>query len=237
MRRPLIGLPGRRKAAGQVAGFPTVLADLDIDVYIADYGRAVAAAGGIPVNLPFDVDPGEIVDRLDGLLLTGGADIAPARYGAEPETDEFPPEAIRDDFELGLLDAASAARLPTLGICRGIQLMNVHEGGTLHQHVPTHAAFDLAPDTELHDVTFTEGSTLRGLYGPHRRVNSLHHQTLDAVADALAVTGVADDGVVEGVEHRSLPAVAVQWHPEMMRGAANDPVFAWLVDAASAAQR
>ena len=229
-RRPLIGLPGRRKMGGQIEGFPEILDEISVDVYVADYARAITAAGGIPVHLPFDVDPTDIGARLDGLVLTGGADVEPVLYGAVAETDEMPPEKIRDDFEFALLDVAEAHDTPVLGICRGIQLINVWAGGDLHQDVPQHAAFDDPPATLQHEVSFTEGSQLHDLYGEHHMVNSLHHQTLNNIGKRYQVTGRAADGQVEAIEHVESPIIAVQWHPEMLPEASEDPLFNWLVN-------
>lgn len=231
--RPLIGLTGRRKKAGQVIGTPEILADLDGDWFYADYARGVLEAGGLPVHLPLDVDPELFVGRLDGILLTGGADIGPDRYGMASETEEFPPEPQRDDFELNLLAAAANEGIPVLGICRGLQMVNVFTGGTLHQHIPEHAKFDLPTTTLSHLVEFTEGSTLGEIYGASLEVNSLHHQTVNRVGDNLVVTASAH-GTVEGLEHETLPIVAVQWHPEMLPTRTKDPIFSWLVTQAAA---
>lgn len=230
-RRPLIGLSGRRKTGADVIGTPEVLLGLEADWYYADYARGVYEAGGLPVNLPLDVDPAMFADHLDGILLSGGADVDPANYNTAPATDLFPPEPQRDSFELGLLDAAAANELPVLGICRGLQLINVHNGGTLHQHVPEHSRFDVDPQTLAHDVQFTKGSQLGALYGESLSVNSLHHQTVDVLGDGLVVTA-SHDGSPEGLEHSTLPIVAVQWHPEMLPTRTQDPVFGWLVEAA-----
>ena len=232
MKRPLIGLSGRRKKAHQVAGFPQILDDFDIDVYSSNYAQAVLEAGGMPMHLPIDVDPREAMDHLDGLLLSGGADIAPARYGRTPQANLYTPEDDRDEFELGLLDGAVARKLPVLGICRGIQMVNVHAGGTLHQHVPEHAGFEAPPTTEWHKIEIEADSLLNEFYGETRAVNSLHHQTLDDVASCFRVTARSDDGTVEGIEHFDLPIVAVQWHPEMLPERSTDPLFTWLVNAA-----
>ena len=231
-RRPLIGLTGRRKKAGQIVGTPEVLHDLDGDWFYADYARGVFEAGGLPVNLPLDVDPMLFVDRLDGILLSGGADIDAAQYGATSGDGDDPAEQERDAFELALFSAAAERKLPVLGICRGLQLVNVASGGTLHQHVPVHAGFTQPPATLLHNVEFAPDSVLGSLYEPGHQVNSLHHQTVDRVGQDLRVTA-SHDGSVEGIEHQSLPIVAVQWHPEMLPTRANDPVFGWLVKAAS----
>lgn len=230
--RPLIGLTGRRKKAGQIVGTPEILHDLDGDWFYADYARGVFEAGGLPVNLPLDVDPALYVDRLDGLLLSGGADIGASRYGATPGEADDPAEEERDAFELALFSAAKDKQLPVLGICRGLQLVNVASGGTLHQHVPAHAGFAEPPATLLHDVDFAPGSVLSSIYEPRHQVNSLHHQTVDKVGAGLVVTA-SHEGSVEGLEHSSLPIVAVQWHPEMLPTRANDPIFSWLVGAAS----
>jgi putative glutamine amidotransferase len=230
--KPLIGLVGRRKKGHQIAGTSENLHGIDIDIYMSDYGRAVREAGGLPILLPVDIDPSEYIDRLEGLVLTGGTDVGPERYGRVAETDLFPPEAERDDLELALMGHAIDGSLPVLGICRGLQIVNVHGGGTLHQDVPPHARYDVPPHAAVHPVEFTEGSVLGGLYGMRREVNSLHHQAVDDVAPGYIVSARGDDGGVEGLEHESLPIVAVQWHPEMMTERATDPIFGWLVEAA-----
>lgn len=232
MNAPLIGLSGRRKKGRDIAGNFETLADLDIDLYYSDYAKAIIEAGGVPVHLPIDLDPARVVGRLDGVLLSGGADIAPARYQRAAENNMYPPELERDEFEFNTLTLAVDHELPVLGICRGLQLINIHAGGTLNQHVPEHAGFDEPPYTHLHDVTIEPDSQLGALYGSNRPVNSLHHQTVDDLGTDLRVTASSDDGTVEGIEHTSLPIVAVQWHPEMMTSRANDPIFGWLTDQA-----
>lgn len=230
--RPLIGLTGRRKNAGQLAGTPESLHSLTGDWFYAAYSNGVYEAGGLPVNLPLDIDPALYAERLDGILLSGGTDVASQQYGKETGAEDQPAEHERDEFELALLAAASERQLPVLGICRGLQLINVACGGTLHQHVPEHAGFDDPPETLLHEVTLEPDSLLGSLYGEHHAVNSLHHQTVDEVGESLRVTARdrADGQGVEGIEHRSLPIVAVQWHPEMLPTRASDPIFAWLVN-------
>lgn len=229
---PLIGLPGRRKRASEVSGFPEMMANSDVDLYMADYARGVIEAGGIPVHIPIDVDPAAVGERLDGIVLPGGTDIDPILYGADPDPELLPLEPERDDLELALLSAALEAEVPVLGICRGIQVLNVHQGGTLHQHVPEHGRFDLPIDSTIHQVSFAEGSTLHELYGLSAQVNSLHHQTVADVGHDLTVTARADDGTIEGVEMGD-HVVAVQWHPEMLPTRPTDPIFGWLVDRAS----
>ncbi|MBC8196054.1 MAG: gamma-glutamyl-gamma-aminobutyrate hydrolase family protein [Acidimicrobiia bacterium] len=231
--RPLIGITGRRKKGRDIVDNLEVLSDFDVDLYYADYANGVLEAGGLPVHLPVDADPVDLLDHLDGLILPGGADIDPGRYGAESETDDFPPEPTRDEQELALVNRAYELTVPILGICRGLQIINVYAGGTLHQDVAPHAGFDQPTTTEWHTVTFESGSVLGGIYGAERPVNSLHHQTINRVGDGLRVSARSPEGSIEGIEHTDLPIVAVQWHPEMLPTRPSDPLFTWLVEAAT----
>ena len=229
---PLIGITGKRRTGRDLRGSLKVMGDLSLDVYWVDYAQGILAAGGIPVFLPLGVDPALYVERIDGLLMSGGTDIEPMLYGAETDPKTFNPEPIRDVFETALLDAAFESALPIAGICRGLQMINVFSGGSLFQDVPTHAIRDKPPSTEIHTVTMTENSVLEGLYGSSREVNSLHHQSVDRVGEGLRVTARSEDGGIEGVEHESLPVVAVQWHPEMLTSRDSDPLFEWIVNEA-----
>ncbi len=213
-------------------GWPEILHPLDADLYLAGYAQGVIEAGGFPVHLPLDVDPEQVVARMDGILLTGGADIDPVHYDAEPDPDLTPVEPERDRLELALFEAASSADTPVLGVCRGLQVINVARGGTLTQHVPEHLRIDVPFTEHVHDVATTEGSILRTLYGERLAVNSLHHQTVDEVGDGLVVSGRADDGTVEGLELGSR-ILAVQWHPEMLLSRPDDPSLRWLVETAA----
>ena len=230
---PLIGISGRTKTGAQINVKPDSLCELEVDLYFCDYARGVIAAGGLPVFLPSSADPADYADRLDGLLLSGGADIDPARYHQEPCAELITPEPARDAFEIALLDGAADAGMPVLGICRGIQVLNVHGGGTLHQHVAPHACYHQPPNSVSHKVDLAEGSLAASLYGPSVLVNSLHHQTLDEIAGGYDATGLSDDGAIEVIESRRRPWIGVQWHPEMMDSRDRDPVFDWLVKAAS----
>jgi len=230
---PLIGISGRTKTAGELGLKPDALRDLPVDLYFCGYARGVLAAGGLPVYLPMFADPAGYAERLDGILLTGGTDIEPARYGQTPCAELIPPEPERDVFEMGLLDALETSDKPVLGICRGIQVLNVHGGGTLHQHVAPHACFDEPPASIAHSVDLTAGSLVASLYGDSVRVNSLHHQTVDTLADGFRATGHSDDGAIEAIEAIGRPWVGVQWHPEMLHSCEQDPIFTWLVTTAS----
>lgn len=181
------------------------------------YVRSIEAVGGRAVLLPPDDVDADVLRVLDALVLTGGADLDPARYGAEPArfTESQPG---RDVGEVTLLTAAIAVDLPVLGVCRGMQLLAVAHGGRLHQHLPDVVGHP-GHRPELgrygaHDVHLAPGSLAASVLGNMCRVNSYHHQ---AVADPgrLTATGWADDGVIEAVEdpgRRFL--LGVQWHPE-----------------------
>ncbi|MEV4542512.1 gamma-glutamyl-gamma-aminobutyrate hydrolase family protein [Micromonospora echinaurantiaca] len=212
MTRPLIGVTAYVEPAswGVWREVPAVLVP-------QAYVRAVTAAGGRALVLPPDDLDAEVVRVLDGLVLAGGADVDPGRYGQlpAPRTESRPG---RDAGELALLDGALAAGLPVLGVCRGMQLLVVACGGTLHQHLPDlvgHEGHRPAPGVYGgHGVRFTPGSLAARVMAGVDRVDSYHHQ---AVADPgrLAVTGWSDDGVVEAVEDPERPFVlGVQWHPE-----------------------
>lgn len=191
------------------------------------YVEAVQSAGGLVVMLPPDElllhDPSEALDLIDGLVLAGGADIDPATYGCErhPETVEVVPE--RDRFEIALVRAAIERDLPVLGICRGMQLINVAYGGTLLQHLPErfghHEHLRVAGtfDGADHDVDLIEGSLAARAAGEtHHATKSHHHQGVDRLGEGLAITGSsAMDGLPEAIEMPERRFVlGVQWHPE-----------------------
>jgi putative glutamine amidotransferase len=188
------------------------------------YVDAVLGAGGLPILLPF-VPPDEAdayLAILDGLVLSGGAfDVPPALYGEErrPECGPLIPE--RTGTELHLLRSALASGLPVLGVCGGMQLLNVALGGNLHQDLPADAGIrghqQPAPkDVPSHEVDVVAGTRLAAIVGAGRlHVNSTHHQAVKAAAPALVITARAPDGVVEGIELPGHPfALGVQWHPE-----------------------
>jgi putative glutamine amidotransferase len=210
------------------------------------YFEAVTMAGGIAVLLPPQpVDAAianRVIDGLDGLIITGGKDVDPARYGQEPHPTTDEPRLDRDAWEDALLLAAVDRRLPFLGICRGAQVLNVALGGTLHQHLPDvigSTRYSTGVGTFLvNEITVAPDGVLPQLLRdtPTLDVKSHHHQAIDRVADGLVVTARSDDGTIQAVELESAPfGVAVQWHPE--EDADDLRLFAGLVDAARKAMK
>ena len=186
-----------------------------------NYAEQVAAAGGIPVLLPPLSGIAAAVGRLDGVLLTGGGDIDPGLYGAQPDPATSRVSQARDASELEVLGAATAAGKPVLGVCRGMQLVNVARGGTLCQHLQNDAGHTPAPGTfGSHPVRVAPGSRLAGILGANGTgvdVPTAHHQAIDRLGDGLVASAWAEDGVVEAVERTDACGpffVAVQWHPE-----------------------
>lgn len=171
------------------------------------YGAAVAAAGGVPVSYAGG-DPTALSKIADGLLLTGGGDVNPSRYGATLlPTDEV--DELRDTTEWALLDAFLAAGKPVFGICRGVQVLNVYFGGTLLQDIPSH-------NYVCHAVHLSADSRLAALYGEKLHVNSYHHQVIGTVAPHFQAVAASPNGICEAIEHETLPIWGVQWHPERM---------------------
>ena len=203
------------------------------------YIDAVREAGGRAVLLPPDIEDADVLDRVDGLILIGGADIGPANYGAEPHPTTDEPRVQRDASEILLCRGARERDLPLLGICRGLQVMAVAHGGGLIQDLPD-AGYGLAHRERLgtfteHDVDFAEGSRIATIYGATTlRTNSSHHQGI-ADPGSLVPTGWSRDGLIEVCEVPDARfAVGVQWHPEHPdRRAAELPLFRALMDAAT----
>jgi putative glutamine amidotransferase len=206
------------------------------------YYELVASAGGRPLLLPplrtapsgpeFGAD--EVIALLDGLVLTGGGDVDPAAYGEAPAPEVVGVSAVRDGSERALLAAALRAGLPVLAVCRGLQILNVERGGTLHQHLPDvigHDAHRRAPFVFGEVKVATEPETLTSsVFGPSTVVRCSHHQAINHLGSGLIATAHADDGVIEAVELSGLPFVlGVQWHPEE---AGDERPFAALVAAA-----
>ncbi len=237
--RPLIGVTTRRLPASALGAVPPGVADAPLEGVFSEYAEAVAGAGGVPILLPRSADAVAVVDRLDGLVLAGGEDVEPHRYGATPGPHATAHDPGRDEFEIALVHAAIAARRPILAICRGIQVLNVALGGTLREHLePTadldHATTDAHRTCRRHQVIVRSSSLLADALGGELDpagaigVNSFHHQAVDRVGQGLRVAARAEDGIVEAVEDPDRRILGVQWHPEMHAGV--DPVFVWFVE-------
>ena len=232
--KPLIGLTTYKQRA------QTGVWDVTAAFLPAVYFEAVQRAGGIPVLLPpqpvVDGVVARVLDGLDGLIITGGADVDPARYGQVPAPETDRPQLERDAWEDALLTEAIERGLPFLAICRGMQLLNVNRGGTLHQHLPAVVGDDRFRigngEFATNEVATEPGSELDALVGARLPVKSYHHQGVDAVGAGLRVTARSAEGLVQAVELEGVPfGIAVQWHPE--EDAAEDArLFAGLVDAA-----
>jgi len=203
------------------------------------YLDAVRSAGALPVVLTPDLrDVAPVVQLIDGLLLTGGPDISPRLYGESNESRTGPADTERDDFEFGLVHAAMAAELPVLGICRGLQMINVALGGSLAQHVDGHERV-VQPSAADQRATIVRDSALHRILGVTQiGINSLHHQAIDRLADDLNATAFAPDGVLEAVGHARAMVLGVQWHPEKLHDHASVNALAkWLATESNSRQR
>ena len=222
--KPLIGVSACVSFAHDPKRSFNVAAEIHyIQLHYMDFVRV---GGGVPVIIPLLRDPADAVGYaagLDGLVLTGGGDLDPALYGQE-NTHSQGVVSERDRSEIGLLTAFREAGKPILGVCRGIQVMAAALGGTLYQDVPTQIEgvlphqLDANNKEQFHPVRFVGESFLTKIMGSEeRRVNSSHHQAVNAPPPGFRVVAIAPDGVVEAIEHETdLNLVGVQWHPERM---------------------
>ncbi|WP_157576455.1 gamma-glutamyl-gamma-aminobutyrate hydrolase family protein [Mycobacterium sp. GA-2829] len=201
--------------------------DVQASFLPAIYFQGVNLAGGVAVLLPPQpVDSGaaaRVLDGLDGLIITGGKDVDPARYGQTPHSTTDEPDRVRDAWEFALLEEALRRGVPVLGICRGAQVLNVALGGTLFQHLPDvigHTHHQKGNAVFGTSAVWTEpGTRLADLIGATSDAQCYHHQAIDRVGDGLLVSARDDDGVIEAVEldrdsHPDQWVVGVQWHPE-----------------------
>jgi putative glutamine amidotransferase len=230
-RRPLIGITGSRYPARYMtSGITSGLMGTSFSVQLLGFAERIAEIGGAPVFLAAHESAVDTLNHLDALVLSGGTDIDPELYGESSHESLGPVDRRRDRLEIELFERALDASLPTLGICRGHQLINVALGGSLHQHLDNaeiHDAGDRDCAELVHSVTIGQESLAAQLYGGEVQTNSLHHQGIDRVADDLTVTGRTPDGLAEIIEMSTAPVLGVQWHPELL--GTPDPAFDWLV--------
>lgn len=226
--KPVIGITAQPRSVESASG------SLDSHVIGHTYTDSVLRAGGIPLSLvPVpNQDIGQVLDRIDGLMLSGGGDLEPHRYGSERHKKTWKTNFDRDEFELAIVRKAHERYLPVLAICRGVQVVNVAFGGTLIQDIPSaigsmdhdvigHAVYDghqpvtIAADSKIAKAT---GET-------DMMVNSIHHQAIDQLADGFRPVAWANDGVVEGIEHEDegWELLGVQWHPEYLGDNFDEP--------------
>lgn len=198
------------------------------DYAIGEYERGVRASGGVPVRLtPIDPRGVDVLAELDGIVFAGGADVDPARYGAVAHPETEPPAPERDAYEIALVRAAFARDMPTLAICRGVQVANVAFGGSLVQHVPERYGREIPHQPQVdgktyrgiidaHRVKIAVPSRLADLVGKSILTGSRHHQSLDRIAAGFRIVAQTPDGVVEALEPDATMRfwIGVQWHPE-----------------------
>jgi putative glutamine amidotransferase len=227
VRRPVVGVTGYIVEPETALGLG--FGERQLDVAAGTYLRWIREQGMIPVPLPYHAGDlhEDYLDLVDGLLMSGGADIHPERYGADPHPYARL-EPKRDTFEFGLVRAAFERDLPILGICRGMQILNVSLGGTMHQHLPERST-ELIHSSEFRDgqcfpderwlpayhEVLVEDPELRELTGEVVTSNSYHHQGVAQLGDGLRVAARATDGLVEALVGVERPVLGVQWHPEM----------------------
>lgn len=219
MKKPIIGISTSQMydKSGSFSGYKRNYVN-------QDYVDAVLKNGGIPVLIPFNTDlelTKEIIKIVDGLILSGGHDVFPKNYNEEPQmklTEVFPE---RDEFDKVLYFEAKKRDIPILGICRGMQIINVFEGGTLYQDLSYREntnkhSFEL-PKQRVHNMNTVKGTILNSIFGDSTYVNSFHHQVVKDLGKDLVISATADDKVVEGYEHKTAKfIVGVQFHPEML---------------------
>lgn len=215
--RPIIGITVDAEQPGGYSKFPWY-------ALRENYAGVVVKAGGLPIFLPHEPALAEAyLDRIDGLIVTGGAfDVDPALYGANSVHETVTLKETRTQFELAITKGAIDRAMPLLGICGGQQLLNVALGGTLIQHIPDSVKNPLAHEQPNprnqpgHSVAIAAGTKLRDIVGvAEMRVNSAHHQAAATVSAPCVINAIAPDGVIEGVENPNLEfCIGVQWHPE-----------------------
>lgn len=206
--------------------------------------NSIINAGGLPVLIPSCDELDDIdaqLDGIDALYVPGGADVSPLEYGEEPIEAQGASRRSNDIFEAEMIRRAAARELPTLGICRGIQILNVAFGGTLYQDIKTQYAGaqrhrQADKNSELtHTVTIQKGTAVYDICGCEKvLVNSFHHQAVKQPGKGFKVAAQAPDGMIEAIESENGLVIGIQWHPEtlQMHGGAHTAIFKWLVEKA-----
>ncbi|MCJ7625421.1 MAG: gamma-glutamyl-gamma-aminobutyrate hydrolase family protein [Anaerolineaceae bacterium] len=220
MKIPVIGIAGHRDQIGHPKARVAA-----VNYYI----EAILRAGGLPLIIPVGLQEDDLIqlgDLLDGLVITGGPDIDPAAYGEKMDPEVKGVDVLRDKGEIFLVRYAVQEKIPLLGICRGVQIINIAMGGSLYTHVSDqhpdaihHTSYpDLPFDLLSHPVTLLGGSKLAEIFGcASIRVNSLHHQGIKVIPPDIKATAFAPDQLVEGIEVQDHPfCIGVQWHPEIL---------------------
>lgn len=209
-----------------------------------DYSRAIVKAGGIPILLPSEGIPhiNRLITKIDGLLLSGGGDVDPALFGEEPHRHLGNVTPERDHFEFQLAKAMLQGEKPMLGICRGMQVINIAAGGNIYQDIYSQCQAPILQHSQRapaqhasHFIQLEKGSILQSIMGEKSvKVNSYHHQAVKDVPDPFVVSARSSDGIIEAIEsstHRFV--VGVQWHPEALRDAYSSKLFAEFIKESS----
>ena len=217
---------------------PEILHGDALDLYHAPYNNAIVAAGGIPVQLPREAEPRQLVRRLDALVIAGGEDVNPRLYGSKPGVYSSRLDPDRDHFEVALAQSALELGVPVIGICRGCQLLNVACGGTLIEHLPlgvgeSHGQLDYPMHARVHGLELSDDHLLPSILPRDVVVNSFHHQAVDQPGEGVEPIAYAPDGICEAIRVGAF-GLGIQWHPEY-HSEQPDPIFLWLVDAAQQA--
>ncbi|MDT2815500.1 gamma-glutamyl-gamma-aminobutyrate hydrolase family protein [Vagococcus carniphilus] len=219
-KKPIIGI-----SANEVEDSGEKLHNLPINYLPAGYVRGVQLAGGLPILLPIGTkeDAIEYVTQIDKLVLTGGQNVNPKWYQEELSFDASLMSTKRDEFELALINETMRQKKPIFAVCRGLQLINVALGGTLHQDLSQrtpepviHMQDPIPREEPTHKIRTEEGSSLRQIYGENTSVNSFHFQSIKELAPSLKVAAISEDNIIEGIESNSTisPILGVQWHPD-----------------------
>jgi putative glutamine amidotransferase len=239
MKKPVIGITCSMRKEDKKREFPTAYA---FEYLNRPYSKAVEKAGGLPMLLP-NLENLKLIENIlsltNGLLVSGGGDVSPKLYNQEAKAKLIPPIPERDEFEIGLIQKAEKKKLPILGICRGMQVINVAFGGSLYQDFklnPVYSDHRRRGNLYLrkHEIRIEKNSLLYLIIRKNRlTVNTSHHQMIDLLSPEFEISAISvKDGVVEAIEHKAKPILGLQWHPEVMRDLSSRKIFKWLINQA-----